>query len=205
MREADARVAVEAGADLLGFVFAESPRRSSVECVKACASLDVLKVAVVVARDGKDSQAVLPLEVQQLLAGGYLDAVQLHGDEEPDECAPLAFPYYKAMQLRTPDDAKRLGDFHCPRCLADAFSRDARGGTGKRLDPEILEAARERGPLWVAGGIRPDNVGELVRRFSPELLDVSSGLEDESGFKDGKKIRDFFAQIETAVAQEAEA
>jgi indole-3-glycerol phosphate synthase/phosphoribosylanthranilate isomerase len=205
MRAADAEAAVEAGADLLGFVFAESPRRSSVECVRACAALDALKVAVVVARDGKHAQAVLPLEVQQLLAEGYLDAVQLHGDEEPDECASLAFPYYKAMQLRTPEDARGLRDFYCPRCLVDAYSRDARGGTGRRLDPKILEAASEQGPLWVAGGIRPQNVGDLVRRFAPELIDVSSGLEDESGFKDAQKIRALFSEIETAVAQEAKA
>ncbi len=203
MRAADAAVAVDAGADLLGFVFAESPRRSSAACVRECAGLDALKVAVVVARDGKDAEAVLPLEVQELLAEGYLDAVQLHGDEKPDECAPLAFPYYKAMQLRTPEDAKGLGDFYCPRCLVDAYSRNARGGTGRRLDPEILEAVCAQGPLWVAGGIRPDNVGELVRQFNPELVDVSSGLEDETGYKDAQKIRTLFAEIDAAVAQEA--
>ncbi|TVQ26106.1 MAG: bifunctional indole-3-glycerol phosphate synthase/phosphoribosylanthranilate isomerase [Spirochaetaceae bacterium] len=203
MRASDAAVAVEAGADLLGFVFAESPRRSSAACVRECAGLDALKVAVVVARDGKDAEAVLPLEVQELLADGYLDAVQLHGDEEPHECAPLAFPYYKAMQLRTPDDAQGLGEFYCPRCLVDAYSRDARGGTGRRLDPEILEAVCAQGPLWVAGGIRPDNVRELVRRFGPELVDVSSGLEDETGYKDAQKIRTLFTEIEAAIAQEA--
>ena len=203
MRASDAEAAVSAGADLLGFVFAESPRRSSVECVRECAGLPALKVAVVVARDGEHAQAVLPVEVQELLAEGLLDAVQLHGDETPDECASLAFPYYKALQLRTPADASRIPDFHCPRCLVDAYSRDARGGTGRRLDPAILDEVRAQGPLWVAGGIRPDNVGELVRSFAPELIDVSSGLEDETGFKDETKIRALFSEIDAAVAQEA--
>jgi indole-3-glycerol phosphate synthase/phosphoribosylanthranilate isomerase len=191
---ADAEVASEAGADLLGFVFADSPRAASEELLAELADLSVLKVAVVVSGRGKP----VPPAVTRLLQGGLIDAVQLHGDETPEECEQLAFPYYKALRLREREDAALLTRYRSPRVLVDAADRKAYGGTGKRLDGELVDAAAEAGPLWMAGGIGTQNVCEIVKRHRPELIDASSKLEAEAGRKDHAEIRRFFEEISHA-------
>jgi indole-3-glycerol phosphate synthase/phosphoribosylanthranilate isomerase len=190
-RAADARLADSLGADLLGFVFADSPRRASEEMVRELGETHAQKVAVVVGPK-------LPKEVEMLLSEGYLQAVQFHGDEAPNECYPNAFPYYKAVRLGDSEDVARLASFHCPRVLLDAFSRSARGGTGKRIEPRLVEEASDHGPLWLAGGLDPENISEIVSRFKPELIDASSGLEAEPGRKDPEKLRHFFLEVENA-------
>jgi indole-3-glycerol phosphate synthase/phosphoribosylanthranilate isomerase len=191
---ADAEASVSVGADVLGFVFADSPRRAGEELLLELADLEVLKVAVVVAGGGRP----VPEAVLRALEAGLLDAVQLHGDEEPGECADLAFPYYKAVRLRSEDDVPRVAAYRSPRVLIDAFDRSAYGGTGRRIMPELVDAVAEAGPVWMAGGIGPENVGEILRRHRPELIDASSLLEAEPGRKDHDKLKTFFEEIDHA-------
>jgi indole-3-glycerol phosphate synthase/phosphoribosylanthranilate isomerase len=190
----DAEAAVRAGADILGFVFAESPRQAGVQLLSELADLDVLKVAVVVAGGGRP----VPEAVLGALESGLLDAVQLHGDEEPGECADIAFPYYKAVRVRSVEDVPGVADYRSPRVLIDAFDRNAYGGTGRRIMPEVVDAVAEVGEVWMAGGIGPKNVGEIIGRHRPELIDASSPLEAEPGRKDHDKLKTFFKEIEHA-------
>ncbi len=189
---ADAEAAVVLGADLLGFILAPAPRRARPEAIAELADLPALKVGVVV----NDVSQALPL-----LRCGYLDAVQLHGDEPPDECYEIAFPYYKALRVGDSADLSGERSYRCPRVLLDAYSPAARGGTGQRV-PDDLLAQRAAGavvpPLWLAGGIGPDNVAAVIRDHAPELIDVSSRLEAEPGRKDHDKLRAFFGQVRTA-------
>ena len=191
-RRADAELAVELGADLLGFILAPSPRRARPEAIRELAGLPVLKVGVVV----NDVSEALPL-----LHDGCLDALQLHGDEQPGECYEIAFPYYKALRVGAPAHLKAEAAYRCPRVLLDAYSAAARGGTGKRVQQDLL-ALRAAGqgarPLWLAGGIGPDNVAEVIRAHAPELIDVSSGLEAEPGRKDHDKLRALFRAVSGA-------
>lgn len=186
----DGAEAARLGADLLGFVFADSPRRADPDVVKACAELNCLKVAVVV--NG------VPPEVAQLVEEGYLDAVQFHGEEAPEECASLAFPYYKAVRVRSVDDSDLVEHYRCPRVLVDAYSDDARGGTGCRIEPEAVLAVSDRAALWLAGGLDPETIAAAIARYEPELIDVSSGLEAEPGRKDHRKLKGFFREINNA-------
>jgi indole-3-glycerol phosphate synthase/phosphoribosylanthranilate isomerase len=188
---ADAEAAVAAGADALGFIFAPSPRRVEAALLEELADIDAPKVAVVVAGDGKPG---MPEEVRTLLAAGLIDAVQFHGTEAAEECANLAFPYYKALRVKGQDDVAAIGRYRSPRVLIDAFDAGAYGGTGKQIDEELVAAARQAAPLWLAGGLTPDNVASIVRAFAPELVDVSSGVEAEPGRKDHDKIRRFLSQ-----------
>ncbi len=194
-RAEDARLADELGADLLGFIFAPSKRRADAEAVRSLGATRAQKVGVVVTSGGPES---LPEEVERLLDGGALDAVQLHGDEGPEDCWRTAFPYYKALRLQGAADVERIPDYRCPRVLLDAYREGMRGGTGERIGPELLRSARSRGPLWVAGGIGAENVRELILAFNPELVDASSGLEASPGRKDAAKLRAFFGEIEAA-------
>ena len=184
----DVRLAVSLGADLLGFIFAdESPRLTTAAFVSSIGAAEALKVAVVVSDGG-----VIPGEVSRLLESGAVDAVQLHGDEEPDECFDLAFPYYKACRVSAPGDLELVRRYRSPRVLLDAYSKRARGGTGQRIGDEIVAAAAESGPLWLAGGITEKNVSEIVRRFAPELIDAATGVEKAPGIKDHKKLEALF-------------
>ena len=190
-RAADAQAAVALGADLLGFVFAASPRRAEAALLRELRDLPALKVGVAVSEEGT--------RLQELLDAGLLDAVQLHGDESPGDCAALAFPYYKAIRLRRLEDLEAAQRYRCPRLLADAWSPQARGGTGERADEALVAALAERQPLWLAGGLGPDNIGEVVRRFRPELVDASSRLESEPGRKDPAALAAFFQEVSRAV------
>jgi indole-3-glycerol phosphate synthase/phosphoribosylanthranilate isomerase len=196
----DARLAAEQGADLLGFVFADSPRRASADVVRECSGLGVLRVAVVVTGSHPETGEARPLphEVVELIAEGQIDAVQFHGDEAPDECASQAFPYYKALRPGTPEAVRQIAEYRSPRVLLDARSAKAYGGTGTRIDDAVLRAAQEYGPLWIAGGLSDENIGEIARQWEPELVDVSSGLEAEAGRKDHERVRRFFAELAQA-------
>jgi phosphoribosylanthranilate isomerase len=188
----------------------------------------VLKVAVVVtgeaarsAEYGVPAERVLPYrgagspegldpEVKDLLDAGLLHAVQFHGAEQPDECATLAFPYYKAVRVQGPDALEAMAKFRCPRVLADAWSPRAAGGTGQQIPRNLARelagapdgraghgpGAQRGRPLWLAGGLGPDNIGEAIRELSPELVDASSGLEESPGRKDRARLEQYFREID---------
>jgi len=89
-----------------------------------------------------------------------------------------------------------MDGYRCPRMLADARVEGAAGGTGTRIPAELALAVKRRGPLWLAGGIGHANVGAVVRDFSPELIDASSGLESSPGVKDLGRLEAFFGEVE---------
>ena len=190
---ADAEAAVALGADLLGFILAPAPRRARPAAIAELADLPVLKVGVVV-NDATEALA--------LLRDGHLDAVQLHGDEPPEGCYDVAFPYYKALRVGAPADLAGERAYRCPRVLLDAYSPAARGGTGQRVADDLLArraAGDDARPLWLAGGIGPDNAADVIRGHAPELIDASSRLEAEPGRKDHGKLRAFFRAVNGAV------
>ncbi len=193
-RVEDARLAAELGADLLGFVFAPSPRRAEPALLNELRALPALKVAVVVEERGRPE--ALDPQVRALLDEGLIDALQLHGEEQPEHCLEWGFPYYKALRVRGPEQVELCWSYRSPRVLADAWSPEARGGTGRRVPGDLLEALAAQGPLWLAGGLGPDNVREAVRRYRPELVDASSLLELATGLKDRARIERFFAETE---------
>ena len=184
----DALRAVEAGADLLGFVLAEAPRRATPEVIAELGDVGALKVGVVV------DDASVATELQR---AGHLDAVQLHGNEPAERCAGLADPYYKAIRVRGSADLERIDPYRCPRVLVDAPA------AGRRVDAELIDAAAKRRPLWLAGGLNPDNVAAVIERHAPELVDASSGLEAFPGRKDPAKLRAFFAAVHAPVGTAA--
>jgi len=189
----DAENARVCGADMLGFVFAESPRRARPSLLEEIYDLDILKAGVVVTKNGSVDD-----ELKEILEAGLLDALQFHGEESPEACDMLGFAWYRALRVRGENDVERIDSYSCPRLLADAYVRKRAGGTGRRISRDLVEYMGERYPLWLAGGIGPENVRDIVQRFGPELIDASSGLESEPGKKDHRKVGDFFKEIENA-------
>jgi len=192
-RERDARLAAELGAHVLGFIFADSPRCADPGLPERITDLKQLKVAVVV--HGEEDRSI-DSAVNRLLSEGCIDALQFHGDEHPDNCYRAAFPYYKALRIGGDEDVERIDSFHCPRVLVDAFVPGKPGGTGQRISTKLIESVRRLHPLWLAGGIGPDNVAEIISSFEPELIDASSRLESEPGTKDSGIMVQFFKEIE---------
>ncbi|HEQ71698.1 MAG TPA: bifunctional indole-3-glycerol phosphate synthase/phosphoribosylanthranilate isomerase [Spirochaetia bacterium] len=192
----DAQAALDEGADVLGFVLADSPRHVTAAQLERFQRIDALKVGVVVA----GHEAVIDSDIACLLERGIIHAVQFHGEEEPEYCCKAAFPYYKAIRAGTEADVQRIDHYRSVRVLVDAFQEGQPGGTGTVVAADLIEHARAKKPLWLAGGIGPGNVGEIISRFCPELIDASSRLERKPGKKDPKALRAFFKEIERASA-----
>jgi indole-3-glycerol phosphate synthase/phosphoribosylanthranilate isomerase len=200
------QAALRAGADLIGFVFAPSPRRADAKFVRGLgrtAEDAPLRVGVLACGPSE-----VPEELLDLAADGYLDAFQFHADADPASFkAALAdsalfresIPFYKAERPARPRDIAPSFAFGCPRSLLDARSAKGLGGTGERLDDEVMDAAAAALPgLWLAGGLTSANVGELVRSRRPELVDASSGLERAPGVKDPELVQSFIREVRNA-------
>ena len=188
----DVKKADDLGADILGFVLAESPRKADISFIRNLPPTRALKAGVVVLKSPGEK---LPKAVAELMLEGKLDVIQFHGNEQPDECASTAYPYYKAVRIKNPGDITGMGKFRSPRILIDTFSSSSYGGTGKQIDRKLINKVKKKYPLWLAGGIGPENVRELILEFDPELIDASSSLEESPGKKDHKKMELFFKEI----------
>lgn len=186
---ADARAAAEAGADAVGFIFAESPRRVGAEEARRISIAlpdNVLKVGVFVNAP--------PEEVLRTASEAGLDMAQLHGDETPEVVAAVraaGLPVIKALRVRNADDLAGVERFEADLLLLDAYSEEARGGTGKRFDWELAKSLKGRGNIVVSGGLAPENVREAVDFFEPYGVDASSSLEDAPGKKNEESVRRF--------------
>jgi phosphoribosylanthranilate isomerase len=187
---ADGTAAAEAGADALGFVFYEaSPRCVTVEAaariIRALPPF-VIKVGVFVNAPAD--------EVLHTARECGLSLLQFHGDEPPDYCTQFGVMSMKAFRIR---DAQSLGILHeyaTDAWLLDAYAEGLPGGTGERFNWDLAVAAREQAqerPVFLAGGLTPENVGDAVRRVAPYGVDVSSGVEAAPGQKDQAKVKAF--------------
>ncbi len=186
---ADARVAAEAGADAVGFIFAESPRLVSAEEARRISLAlpeNVLKVGVFVNAP--------PEEVLRVAREAGLDLAQLHGDETPEAVAAVraaGLPVMKALRVRNADDLADVERFDADLFLLDAYSEKARGGTGERFDWGVAKSLKGRGNIVVSGGLAPENVREALDFFEPYGVDASSSLEDAPGKKNEESVRRF--------------
>ncbi len=197
---ADAAVAVEAGADALGFNFyAQSPRAIEPQLARdIIAGLPEYVTPVGLFVDA-------PLEeVKKLSAMCGFRMVQLHGQESPEYCRKADLDVIKAVRVKDSGSLADLPRYEVAAFLLDAFDPDLAGGTGKGFDYHLVEEAKEKAagrPIIVAGGLTAENVGEAVRATRPYGVDVASGVEAAPGVKDQEKVRAF---IERAKAAEAE-
>ncbi len=185
----DARVAADAGADAIGLVFAESPRRVSVERAKEIAAAlpqDILKVGVFVDAG--------PEEVLRIAREVGLDYAQLHGDEPPEAVAEIrggGVGVMKALRVRNAEALAVIEQYGADLFLLDTWSAKARGGTGVRFDWELAKSLIGRDNIVVSGGLDPENVREAIEYFEPYGVDASSSLEERPGKKSGERVRRF--------------
>ncbi|GAA3463167.1 phosphoribosylanthranilate isomerase [Saccharothrix longispora] len=187
----DVAVAVDAGADAVGFVFSASARRVEPDAARRLvADVPDRVLTVGVFKD------VGPAEVRRVAERAGVRAVQLHGDYPRaafDEVAASGLALVRAVAL-TPDTDVRVGAFGEEMLLLDS----PEAGSGHRWDLDALDGARPEGRWMLAGGLGVDNVAEAVGRARPWGVDVSSGIESSRGVKDHGLMRAFVAAARAA-------
>lgn len=196
----DAELAIEAGADAIGMIFAPSERRIGLpEAAKIAGSVPPLVTLVGVFIDPTLAQLEDALHVVPTMQ------LQFSGTETPEVCTAMKVPYTKVFHVASAErldlDALRAGAARYPRALAMFETASAvGGGSGKTFDWSGLEALARRRPVAISGGLTPENVGTCVRMVRPYAVDVRSGIETE-GRKDPKKMRDFVRAVRDADAR----
>lgn len=196
----DSLTAATAGADMIGLMFYErSPRRitlsTAAEIARALPT-HVVRVGVFVNPSAET--------VQRAIAECGVSLLQFHGDEPPEFCTQFGVMSLKAFRVRDAASLAALPGYQTDAWLLDAFSPAALGGTGEKFNWELaLEAKKLGRPIFLAGGLTPENVTEAVRRVQPFAVDVSSGVESAPGKKDPAKVRAFIAAAKSAAAKES--
>ncbi|HET7036175.1 MAG TPA: phosphoribosylanthranilate isomerase [Thermomicrobiaceae bacterium] len=210
-----ARVVAEAGADLMGLIFAPARRQVTVEA--AAEIVAVLRAALSSSGGAAEETALLgakhapaavgvfvdetPERMNAVAEAAGLDLIQLSGDEPPELLAQLARPALKALRLpagTAVDAARRAAARYLEApvparaLLLDTHVAGSYGGNGVVGDWELAAALAREFPLILAGGLKPELAPEAIARVAPLGVDVSSGVETE-GDKDPARIRAFVA------------
>ncbi len=187
------RHAAQAGADWIGFVFAEASPRHVTEAAAASLLMQVgsaTPVALLV--DPDDAQ------IDRIVTLGF-PVLQLHGSETPERVAALkartGAEIWKAVGIAGADDLSQAEAFTmADRLLIDAKpprDADRTGGHGLPFDWNVLKGWQVPGPWILAGGLTPENVADAVRLTGAMAVDVSSGVERIRGLKDRRLVTAF--------------
>lgn len=193
----DALAASEAGADALGFVFCEqSPRTVSLEAAAGIIRQlppSVVKVGVFV-NAGEEF-------VRRAIAECGLNLLQFHGDESPAYCLQFQLMAMKAFRIRDAASLQALKEYRTDAWLLDSYAPGKLGGTGEKFNWDLAVEAQKLGrPIFLAGGLNPENVADAVRCVRPYAVDVSSGVEKAPGKKDHTRVSAFIQAAKSAVA-----
>lgn len=190
----DVALAIDAGADAFGMIFAPSPRRiewgSAVEI--ASRRLDAIAPVAVFVDPERDEVE----RVRTILPNAWL---QFSGNEPPEFVGLFGERAIKAIHVGESDEApeERASGFPRALLLFDTHDRERAGGTGKVFEwPRIAALAAQR-QVIVAGGLTPDNVAACVRELRPYGVDVRSGVESD-GQKDARKMQAFVRAVRAA-------
>ena len=193
---ADATRLAEVAVDALGINFwPKSKRYLAAEDAAWLHELagKILRVGVFV-----NQASELPL---RLVREGYLDAIQLHGDETPADAAiyrDAGVPFIKALGVKTLADLEIAAGYGAAAILLDAHAPGIYGGTGEVFDWEVASEFRRLHPglpILLAGGIVPENAGLAAMSVGPAALDIASGAEISPGIKDFHKVAAFLTAL----------
>jgi phosphoribosylanthranilate isomerase len=189
----DASMAVELGADALGFIFAHSPRQVTPQKARDIISAIppfAKTVGIFVNQD--------PIEINKIVRYCGLDLVQLHGDESPDFCNEL-MPYtIKALRIKNETSLRTAQAYRgkVRALLLDTYSKDKAGGTGEAFDWQLAIKIKKLGiPIILAGGLGPSNIDGAISTVRPYAVDVNSGVEKRPGKKSHALIKDLMEKV----------
>ncbi len=186
----DAVWAANLGADYLGLIFArDSKRKVSLERAKeiADAAPPYIKKAGLFVNEE-------PKVIDKVLALCRLDILQFHGEESPDYCEQFKgkAEVIKAFRLKDEESLSQISQYDVDFYLLDAFVEGEQGGTGQIFNWDLAIKIKEFGrPIFLAGGLNPDNVAQAIKKVQPYAVDVSSGVESSPRRKDVELMREF--------------
>lgn len=196
----DALHAAEAGAAFLGYIFYAPSRRfiaprSAKDIIAQVRKVypGVLHVGVFV--DEEPSNMVWIRN----LAG--LDLLQLHGSETPEICRELelhGIDVIKVLPMSAGSPATDYRTYDVPYYLCDTHDPALKGGTGRTFDLSRIPLDLPRDRTFLAGGLTPENVGEMVSQVQPYCVDVSTGVEDSPGIKSSRRVSEFIKAVSSA-------
>lgn len=191
----DALKAAELGADYAGFIFySQSPR-----CVRAEQASSIIKMLP------ESTKAVGVFvnqslsEIEEVLKVCDLSAVQLHGEESPEFASKVPSPVIKAFRIKDEASLDGVNAYDVFAYLFDSYSGNFYGGTGKMFDLSLLAKKHFNKPVFLSGGLIPENVCSAIKEVQPYAVDVCSGTEREPGKKNHNKLSAFVNAIEKCV------
>ena len=189
----DALWAIKAGADALGFIFADSSRKVTVEQVaKIQKQLPPLVPIVGVFVNAPTK------EVLAAIKACHLAAIQLHGEEDDNYCN--FFKKYckivKTIRIKDKSSLQALRLYkNADAFLFDTYQADAYGGTGKIFSIDAIIDLNISKPIIIAGGLKKNNVKQVIQQINPFAVDVSSGVEKSPGKKSESLMIDFIRVV----------
>ncbi len=197
----DALCAVDAGADLLGFIFyPPSPRSVRLEAAKEIVA-GVKRRAPSITCIGVFVKET-PAYMLRVLDEAGLDAAQLHGND-PADLVALGRQAYLAVKAWKPGlgngQPAQFTTRNLPDLLLDANHPMLWGGSGERADASLAAQIAKQQRLLLAGGLTPENVADAIRTVQPWGVDVASGTEASAGKKDPAKVRAFVANAKRSL------
>ncbi len=190
---ADAAMAVEMGADALGFIFAESPRQISPERARQIIGgmPPFVKTVGVFVDEGRET-------IKGVMDFCRLDMVQLHGSESPAFCGKFKPRAVKAFRLKDASSLLPMEAYreHVRAFLLDTYLEGVAGGTGTTFDWSLARKTGDFGvPVILSGGLGPSNIRQAVTAVTPYAVDVNSGIEMRPGKKDPALMKALMGQI----------
>jgi len=189
----DALAAVKYGAWALGFVFyAKSPRY--VTPAKAKAIIQRLPPFVTAVGVFVNEQLSVVKHIAEFCG---LSVLQFHGDETPAYCQKFkGYKIIKAFRIKDKFDSKNISRYKTDAYFLDTFHEKLYGGSGRTFDWGIIKNHKKLNkPVILSGGLNPENVAEAIRQIQPYAVDVSSGVEEYSGRKSKKLLKNFIIQF----------
>ena len=184
---ADAAVAADAGADMVGLIFyPPSPRYvtpGQAGAIVASLPPELPAVGVFV-NESLETITAIARE-------SGISRVQLHGEESPDLCRFLPWRCIKTFRFTEQVKPDMMPHYPVHAFLIEGFHGDLYGGGGVKADWHRVATLHGYGRIILAGGLTPDNVQEAIETVGPYAVDVCSGVEDTPGRKDAAKVRAF--------------
>jgi phosphoribosylanthranilate isomerase len=186
-RSEDALSACELGADILGFNFVPVSKRyvNPYAAREMISSLPPFVATVGIFADEE------PDVVNDLASFLGLDAVQLHGEEDAAYCRNVKSSIIKAVRVAEPRDLDGLEKYEVAAFLLDAKVPGTLGGSGQTFPWELARELCRKEKVFVAGGLGPANVADVIRTLAPYGIDTASGVESSPGVKDVKLMDAF--------------
>ncbi|MBT5383480.1 MAG: phosphoribosylanthranilate isomerase [Kordiimonadaceae bacterium] len=187
----DAFLAVESGADAIGFIFYKmSPRNISQKEAKEI----ILQLPPFIETVGVFVNETSD-KINRIAEQCKLNSIQLHGEESPALCRRVKRKVIKAFRVKNADSLKSIASYDVSGFLLDSYNDGSKGGSGQVFDWNLALRVKKQGPVILAGGLNPYNIFTAIHRVKPYGVDVCSGVEKSPGIKDHEKIREFIKSV----------